>query len=84
MDRTMQLIAPSRDYENRTPTFRFSGGEFRIGMDCQIVCCDTHRTLANSDGAHPWIDTHADKRDKQAAKRSTRKPGVQPSQHYTE
>lgn len=78
MDRTMQLIAPARDYENRTPTFRFSGGEFRIGLDGQIVCMESHRTLANSNGAHLWITEHAVKADVPSALRATRPPDTKP------
>ena len=74
MERMNQLTAPARTYDSCTPTFGWTRGEFRIGMDCQIVCCETNRTLANSSGAHLWIANHANKRDKSRATRTTRPP----------
>jgi hypothetical protein len=77
MERNERESKP-RDYLNRTPTYRWTRGEFRIGADCQIVCNETHRTLASSNGAHDWISENAHRDDRDRATRATRPPDAKP------
>ena len=74
MERTTQLFTPERDYLNRTMTFRWRRGEFRVGIDGQIVDVATHLTLCNSNDAHAWIEEYAHKQDRALATRATRPP----------